>query len=103
MSDGATPAGILHLLLSANEAAWVDCFHACSKADSVVALDAAVMRLANGDVTERFPFPCRLSAAGPDARARGLTAVLERLEIPTVTDAGLIDLIDAHRACLSWR
>lgn len=94
---------MLHLLLSADSAAWQDCSACCSAEDTVVLLGEAVMRLGCGGAESGPGFPCRMAVSAPDARARGLSDEMAGEGVELIGDAGLLSLIEAHRHCLSWR
>lgn len=100
MNVPADPDAMLHLVLSDDAGAWRACRACCSPADTALVLDAAVMRLIAGQVGE---WPCRLAVSAPDAQARGLTQHMAGSGVEFIDDAGAIDLIAAHRRCLSWR
>lgn len=100
MNVPADPDGILHLVLSDDGGAWRACRACCSAQDTVLLLDAGVMRLTAGSASE---WPCRMAVSVPDAQARGLEEGLAGTGVEFVDDARAIGLVAAHRHCLSWR
>lgn len=101
MSRLADSLGILHLVLSDDAGAWQACRACCSAEDTVLLMDAGVMLLAAAAPVSGLP--CRLAVAAVDAEARGLTEDASGTNPAFITDAGALDLITAHRHCLSWR
>lgn len=103
MSGTGDTAGILHLLLSADDRAWRECRSCARGEDTVVLLADGVMGL-TGERSEPAPdFPCRVAASAGDARARGLPAEAADDGLELITDPQLVGLIEAHGHCLSWR
>lgn len=89
--------------MSADRGPWWDCVRCCKADDTVVLLDAAVMRLTAESEQSLSEFPCLIVASGPDAEARIGPVIRDQNGIRLISDGDLIRLMKAHPHCLSWR
>ena len=103
MNAGADGAGVLHLLLNLEQETWKACSACCTPRDTVLLIDQGVMGLACSGAIPQTLFPCRVAASSVDASARGLPIGQTGLGIEFVDDSEVIELIEAHAQCLSWR
>jgi len=100
LPDGA---GVLHFLLSADQASWHACGACCAPGDTVLLLDRGVMGLARPSAIPQGMFPCHVAGSRADALARGLPIETNDLGVEFIDDGDVIALIEAHSHCLSWR
>ena len=96
-------SGVLHLLMSKDAETWQACRACCCGEDTVVLLDSAVMGLTDKFTELADEFPCAVIASEPDARARGLLKQGGNDAITVVADADIVELLETHQQCLSWR
>ena len=103
MSGESQSSGVLHLLMSTDTQAWQACLACCAGGDTVVLLDAAVMGLTGKFTESSNVFPCAVAISEPDALARGLHKHAGSDAIAMVSDSDVVELLETHKQCLSWR
>lgn len=96
-------AGVLHLLLSADERPARECREACQPQDAVVLMDAAVMMLVSPQQVSPGSFPCPVMVLESDLRARAGTVASVPDSVTLVNENELVAQMVSLPHCLSWR
>lgn len=80
-----------------------DCLEQCGPEDSILFLDAAVVRVLKLEAEDGVTAPCPAYYLAADLRARGLLDAAVARKALLADDAEFLRLLRQHQHCLSWK
>lgn len=79
-----------------------DCLEQCGPEDSILFLDAGVVRILGGEENGEETPPCPAYYLAADLQARGLLDAARAKKALLADDAQFVRLLHRHQHCLSW-
>lgn len=108
MNDPVPVKTCLHLVVRSSAEGLRDCQARFTKGDSVLLLDDGVMAIANEGLEhlqamETAEQDVSICFSAVDLEARGLSGLAHAASAVVLSDAEIVDLLQAHDFCLTWK
>jgi sulfur relay protein TusB/DsrH len=89
--------------MTAGREALDHCLEQCGPKDSILFLDAGVVRVLELEGEDEATAPCPAYYLAADLRARGLLDAAAARKALLADDAQFVQLLCQHQHCLSWK